>query len=85
MADLAREVMLRWHADTAHLRDMMRSEGWERYIAFVEKVEREVVEQMLSHPPGFPTDFERGMVAGLRRALQIPQEVIKNTEATRAH
>ena len=73
-------VMLRWHADMAHLRDLLQQEGWDTYQRYMDKVIGEHVERVLS---GAAMDYERGVVAGLRRALSLPAEVISNTQQAR--
>ena len=80
------DVLLKWHADVAHLRDLMRHEGWERYLGFAEKVLNEEIENTLLIPPDAPAGlsaYQRGVVAGIRRALNIPAEVIRNTDLAR--
>lgn len=73
-------VLMRWHADMAHLREMMQQVGWDVYLGYMDKVIAEHTERVLS---GTNMDYERGVVAGLRRALALPQEVIVNTQAAR--
>jgi hypothetical protein len=72
--------MMRWHADMAHLREMIQQTGWDTYQRYVDKVIGEHTERVLS---GTDMDYERGVVAGLRRALSLPSEVIVNTQAAR--
>jgi hypothetical protein len=74
-------VLARWHANVAHLRDMMQTPGWDTYIEFTDRVIAESVETLLTiDPPGPATDWRKGYIAGLKRAVQIPAEVMKNTK-----
>lgn len=83
MADTEREVMLKWHADVANLRDMMRSPGWDTYLAYMEKLVKEEIEHVLGAGPSDEHNYKRGVVAGLRRAANLPAEVTKNTDSVR--
>lgn len=73
-------VLARWHADMAHLREMILQMGWDVYERYMDKEIGQHTERVLA---GDNMDYERGVVAGLRRALAIPQEVIANTQAAR--
>lgn len=64
----------------AHLRDLLKQTGWDTYQAYMSKVIDEHTERVLA---GSNMDYERGVVAGLRRALSLPQEVIANTQQAR--
>ena len=88
MADDPKLVLLKWHTDVAHLRELLHQEGWDKYTLYVDRVINEQIEQLLNTPPGMPqgmTDFQRGVITGLRRAVQIPHEIIKNVEVARAN
>lgn len=54
--------------------------GWDVYERYIDKEVTQHTERVLA---GDNMDYERGVVAGLRRALAIPQEVIANTQAAR--
>lgn len=82
---MVNDVMLKWHADVANLRDMMRSPGWDTYLTYMERLIREEIEELLGSESADAHNYKRGVVAGLRRASQLPAEVVKNTEATRTH
>ena len=80
--------LLKWHESSAHLRELMQFNGWESYLNYVELVVREEETRLHAIPPGLSggiSDYQRGVIAGLRRAVGIPAEVIKNTEYARSN
>lgn len=77
---------MRWHADMAHLRDLVQQEGWDTYQAYAHKVITENIETLITgDQQGSATAWRQGYIMGLRRALQLPHEVIKNTQHARGN
>ena len=86
MAEDPKLVLVKWHADVAHLHDLLHREGWDTYMGYVNRVITEEMERTLAIPPGLAggvSDYQRGVIAGLRRAIQLPTEIIKNTQHAR--
>jgi hypothetical protein len=86
VADDPKLVLLKWHADSAWLHELLRHEGWEKYADYLEKVTTQAIEALIGGtPPGPATDWQKGYIAGLRHAAQIPHDVIRNTGQAKVH
>jgi hypothetical protein len=82
------DVLVKWQIQVAHLRDLMRQQGWDVYLGFLNTVTHEQNETLLGLPPGTTSgtlDYYRGYVAGLRRAANLPQEILSNAQRTHTH
>lgn len=78
------EALVKWHQNVAHLRDLLQQTGWDTYKEYVDKVIVENTEALItSDLPGPATDWRKGYIMGLRRALQLPSEVVKNMKLAR--
>jgi hypothetical protein len=82
------DVLVKWQLQVAHLRDMMRQQGWDVYLGFLGTITTEQNEALLGLPPGTAPgtlDYYRGYVAGLRRAANLPQEILSNHQRAHTH
>lgn len=81
-------VLLKWHEQSAHFRELMQHAGWEMFMDYAGKVVAEETERLHAVPPGLAggvSDYQRGVIAGLRRAVGLPAEIVKNTEFVRGN
>ena len=69
----------KWELQVSLLRDLQHQAGWDTYQEFLQAVTTEHIEALLASPSGSIMDYLKGYVAGLRRAAQIPAEVLKNS------
>lgn len=79
-------TLVKWHEDSAALRDLLHQPGWDTLSTYWNALTQHAIETLINgSAPGPATDWQKGYVAGLRKAAQTPHEIIKNTGQARAH
>lgn len=79
---MAQDINPKWLIDAQHLRDLVRQDGWHVLVDYAGKCEHDQTEALLNSAAE-RSEYLKGYIMGLRRALYLPTEVIRGVEAAR--
>lgn len=71
---------LRLSAHAALMRDLTHTPGWQCFVGYVHRMLDDARERAIHRGAG---DFEKGVVAGIRDCLRIPETIMWSEQARR--
>jgi hypothetical protein len=72
---MERDEKQQWLTDASIFRELIASQGWDRFLAYLLKAENDCYESWIGEPKN-NSDYCRGYITGLRKAANIPVRII---------
>jgi hypothetical protein len=70
------DELQKWLTDASIFRELVGSQGWDRFLAYLLKEEDDCYNAWISDPKN-SSDYCRGYITGLRKAANIPVRIIE--------
>ena len=73
---MEKDELQKWLTDASIFRELVGSQGWDRFIGYLAKEEDDCYNAWLGDPKN-NSDYCRGYITGLRKAANIPVRIIE--------